>query len=217
MGDMGKPLPASRLAILPATSHTAVIGQTDLLHAFIRQNSFGILISVDGNKPVATHIPLLLNTDQNLIEGHLAKPNPHCALLDGRPATCIFAGPHAYVSSLWYESQPNVPTWNYTAVHVHGRAQAIADPVRIREILSRTVETYDPKLHSTPQTEREEAYYRKQEKGIIAFEIAIESIQGKFKLNQNKTEQDRRNVVAELSKSPLASDQDVSKLMSEQL
>jgi pimeloyl-ACP methyl ester carboxylesterase len=33
MGDMGTPLPASRLAVLPATSHTAVITQTDLLHA----------------------------------------------------------------------------------------------------------------------------------------------------------------------------------------
>ncbi len=35
MGDMGQPLPASRLAILPATSHTAVIGQVDLLMGFI--------------------------------------------------------------------------------------------------------------------------------------------------------------------------------------
>ena len=35
MGDMGKPLPASRLAVLPATSHTAVITQADLLLAFI--------------------------------------------------------------------------------------------------------------------------------------------------------------------------------------
>ena len=35
MGDMGKPLPASRLAILPATSHTAVITQTELLLGFI--------------------------------------------------------------------------------------------------------------------------------------------------------------------------------------
>ena len=35
MGDMGKPLPASRLAVLPATAHTAVITQTDLLLAFI--------------------------------------------------------------------------------------------------------------------------------------------------------------------------------------
>ena len=35
MGDMGKPLPASRLAIIPATSHTAIITQTDLLLAFI--------------------------------------------------------------------------------------------------------------------------------------------------------------------------------------
>ena len=35
MGDMGKPLAASRLAVMPATSHTAVITQTELLHAFI--------------------------------------------------------------------------------------------------------------------------------------------------------------------------------------
>jgi pimeloyl-ACP methyl ester carboxylesterase len=35
MGDMGKPLPASRLAVMPATSHTAIINQPDLLHAFI--------------------------------------------------------------------------------------------------------------------------------------------------------------------------------------
>jgi pimeloyl-ACP methyl ester carboxylesterase len=42
MGDMGKPLPASRLAILPATSHTAVIGQSDLLYAFIEPFLKGI-------------------------------------------------------------------------------------------------------------------------------------------------------------------------------
>jgi pimeloyl-ACP methyl ester carboxylesterase len=35
MGDMGQPLPASRLAVLPATSHTAVITQVDLLLALI--------------------------------------------------------------------------------------------------------------------------------------------------------------------------------------
>lgn len=35
MGDMGEPLPESRFAILPATSHTAVIDQVDVLHAFI--------------------------------------------------------------------------------------------------------------------------------------------------------------------------------------
>lgn len=35
MGDMGSPLSSSRLAILPATSHTAVIDQVELLHGFI--------------------------------------------------------------------------------------------------------------------------------------------------------------------------------------
>jgi pimeloyl-ACP methyl ester carboxylesterase len=35
MGDMGEPLPESRLAVLPATAHTAVITQVDLLHGFV--------------------------------------------------------------------------------------------------------------------------------------------------------------------------------------
>jgi pimeloyl-ACP methyl ester carboxylesterase len=42
MGDMGNPLSPSRLAVLPATSHTAVINQTDVLHAFIEQFLTGI-------------------------------------------------------------------------------------------------------------------------------------------------------------------------------
>jgi pimeloyl-ACP methyl ester carboxylesterase len=42
MGDMGQPLPASRLAIMPATSHTAVITQPDLLHGFIEPFLKGI-------------------------------------------------------------------------------------------------------------------------------------------------------------------------------
>ena len=35
MGDMGEPLPQSRLAVMPATSHTAVITQVDLLMRFV--------------------------------------------------------------------------------------------------------------------------------------------------------------------------------------
>jgi pimeloyl-ACP methyl ester carboxylesterase len=42
MGDMGVPLPASRLAVLPATSHTAIITQANLLHAFIEPFLQGI-------------------------------------------------------------------------------------------------------------------------------------------------------------------------------
>lgn len=43
MGDMGIPLPASRLAIMPATSHTAVITQADLLHGFIEPFLQGVI------------------------------------------------------------------------------------------------------------------------------------------------------------------------------
>jgi pimeloyl-ACP methyl ester carboxylesterase len=41
MGDMGKPLPASRLAIVPATSHTAIITQVNLVVPVIDQFLMG--------------------------------------------------------------------------------------------------------------------------------------------------------------------------------
>lgn len=43
MGDMGVPLPASRLAVLPATAHTAIITQAQLLHVFIEQFLEGVI------------------------------------------------------------------------------------------------------------------------------------------------------------------------------
>ena len=44
----------------------------------------------------------------------------------------IFEGPHGYVSPSWYETRPNVPTWNYVAIHVHGTLRAVEDADELR-------------------------------------------------------------------------------------
>src|SRR3546814_9689193 len=55
----------------------------------------------------------------------------------------VFSGPHGYVSPRWYETAPAVPTWNYEAVHVAGRAKAIHDPAALRSIVDRLSRVYE--------------------------------------------------------------------------
>jgi transcriptional regulator len=191
------------------------VDDPDLLERFILENSFGLLICCDGGQPFATHIPLLYDRSRSLIEGHVAKANSQWKLFDGRSALCVFSGPHAYVSSMWYESTPNVPTWNYVAVHVHGRVTAIEDRDRTVAILHKTVATYDPALHERGLSEPEQGYFDKLVPGIVAFEMPIDRIQGKLKMNQNKTEQDRRNVVSKLEESGAPDALAVAELMQE--
>src|SRR4026207_836328 len=92
---------------------------------FIRHHGFGILVSQSDSRMVATHIPLELSEDETKLRGHIAKANPQWKHFQNKSEIMvIFPGPHAYVSSSWYDHE-NVPTWNYIAVHVYGKIQII--------------------------------------------------------------------------------------------
>ncbi len=97
------------------------------LHDFVTANSFATLVSANsprsnnGGEPQASHLPLLCDRTfgpLGQLVGHMATANPHWRQLDGEKVLAIFAGPHAYISPTWYETDNAVPTWNYVAVHV---------------------------------------------------------------------------------------------------
>jgi transcriptional regulator len=93
--------------------------------SFVKENSFAIVVSPAD--ATATHTPLLLERqgDQLILTGHIAAQNPQAATLtDGATALCIFHGPHAYVSARWYK-QPEIPDWNYRAVHATGMVKVL--------------------------------------------------------------------------------------------
>src|SRR5258705_824077 len=96
--------------------------------SFIKENSFAILVSNGSNKLHATHIPLELSTNENgkdILTGHISKANRQWKnFADNDRVLVIFNGPHAYVSSSWYDHE-NVPTWNYIAVHIYGTIKII--------------------------------------------------------------------------------------------
>jgi transcriptional regulator len=173
------------------------------LHASMRAHPFATLVSAAGGAPFASHLPLLLDEASGglgTLLGHVARPNPHAAAFDDRtPALAIFHGPHAYVSPRWYAGGPNVPTWNYVAVHALGRPRRIQDAGRVRELLARSAALFEAGAKEPWTLEAiPEGYAAGLQRGIVAFEIAIESLQGKRKLSQNKSPADRAGVVAAL-------------------
>src|SRR6478752_518780 len=98
---------------------------TEELHEFIQANGFAILVSNVEGRPWATHLPLLLSHDKTKLFGHVAKGNKQWKEWNAdAEVLAIFQGPHAYISSSWYDHE-NVSTWNYTAVHIYGKVKII--------------------------------------------------------------------------------------------
>src|ERR1700690_2865826 len=104
------------------------VTDSSTLHEFIETYSFGTLVTIAGEQPIATRIPLILDRTSGrhgTLLGHVARANPQWRPFDGdRQCLVMFDGPHAYVSPTWYATSPAVPTWNYATVHVYGTPRA---------------------------------------------------------------------------------------------
>jgi transcriptional regulator len=171
------------------------------LHAFIRRHTFATLVSTDDDgAPFATHLPLSLSDDGRLLFGHIARANPQRRHFD-RPVLATFHGPHAYVSPTLYEAEVAVPTWNYAAVHVSGRACITDDASGVRALLDRLVQEQETAGWALPPAGQVETYDNMLG-AIVAFEISIDRVEGTFKLNQNRSIEDRRRVAVSLADSP---------------
>jgi transcriptional regulator len=130
----------------------------------------------------------------------VAGANPHGAALDGAaPALAIFHGPHAYVSPRWYAGEPNVPTWNYVAVHALGTPRRIGAPERVLDLLARTAARFEAAAKEPWRLDAVPAAWTERMAGAVAaFEIPIERLEAKRKLSQNKSAADRAGVIAAL-------------------
>jgi len=169
------------------------------LQGFLRAWSFALLVTDVDGVPSATHLPLVLDADgagRGRLIGHVARANPQWRTFDGRrEALAVFAGPHAYVSPTWYATAPAVPTWNYGAVHVYGRPRVLGGADATRDAVARLVKEHDP---NWPLGEQPEEFIAGMLRGIVAFEMPIERLEGKLKLSQNRPAADRPGIVRAL-------------------
>jgi len=191
---------------------------TGVLQDLIDANPFGILIGHQDGAPFATHIPFVLDRTagpNGTLVAHVAKANPHGAMFDGEtPMLAIFEGPHAYISPRWYAPGDAVPTWNYAVVHAYGAAHPVTDIATVRaqqEMLIAAFEGTGPGAWTMDgQPDR---YVAGMLRGVSAFEMPIERIEGKFKLSQNRPAGDRTRVADALAESAIETERDLAALM----
>jgi len=185
------------------------------LHDLMRAYSFATLVTEAEGAPFATHLPILLDADRGrfgILRGHVARPNPQWrAFTEGRPALVIFQGPHAYVSPSWYETSPAVPTWNYAVVHAYGTPRCVEES-DLRDILTATLEEFEQPGASIALPEE---YFDRMMHGVVGFEMEITRLEGKLKLSQNRSVEDRQRVIRALEASPRETEREVATLMRE--
>ncbi len=181
---------------------------TESVENFIRQHAFAVLISQETGTPIATHLPLMLSeteTGDKILQGHISRGNPQWKSIEGQRILCIFTQPHAYISSSWY-GHINVPTWNYIAVHIYGKARLI-EGEELFISLKKMVDHYETsskkpfRIEDLPTDD-----LKKQMRGVAGLEINIEEIQASYKLSQNRNDTDFVNIIQQLEvqEDPLA-------------
>lgn len=177
----------------------------ETLYDVIRANNFGVLMSQADGRPCATHLPFLLDGD--VLVAHMARANPHWrAFADGGEVLCVFQGPHAYVSPSWYAAENAVPTWNYVAVHVYGTPKIVADAAAAYADQKRLVDAHEAGFADPWSIDgRDRNFIDGMIRAIVNFRIPVARIEGKFKLSQNRPEEDRVRVAEELAGSGDAS------------
>lgn len=170
--------------------------------AFMKRFSFASIITAKDGLPTATHLPFLitLKDETIVLTSHFAKANEQWKDIESNKVLVIFSEPHAYISPKHYDKDLNVPTWNYISVHAYGEGKLVTESEKVTEILERTIDNYEI-AYRQQWSKLPDDYRSKLSNGIVAFEIKVTDLQGKKKLSQNRSENEKERIVTALSKS----------------
>jgi len=171
--------------------------------AFAAARGFGLVVSCDGGRPLASPVPFLIEERHGKsprVTFHVARSNPLAQAAEKR-GTWLLAvqGADAYVSAAWYTSPDQVPTWLYETVHLSGPVAVVA-PEHTRDHLDALTARFEGGLDA-PWTAERVAPPRLAQlmHAIVVIEMLVEEIEGKFKLNQHKNDADHVAVASRLS------------------
>ena len=184
-----------------------------LMHGY----PFATILTVDDGHPTVSHLPFLLDAergDHGVLRGHMARANPQWQHFGDEPVLVVFNGPHAYVSPNWYDAGPAVPTWNYAVVHAHGVPKILDDDAALDLVRDMVAAVDGDPDAAWPDDEASDRFRRDMIAHVVAFEIPILRLEGKFKMSQNRPSVDRPRIIAALSSSDDPLEQATAKLIS---
>ena len=183
----------------------------------VRRYPFALLVTTTSAGIFATSTAMMFESQSrsDCLVGHMARANPQAASLAvGQTALAVFSGPHAYISSSWYEARPTVPTWNYVVAHVRGTIHPIDDDAGQLEILRLTASRLEADaanpwtLEQAPPGKVDQLLPR-----IRSFRLRIVSMQGVTKLAQTQPPSDRLRVIRHLLDRGDGNSIDIARLM----
>lgn len=171
-----------------------VVTDLDRIETLIREFPFGLLVTDGPPGLAASHLPFAVRREAGglILMGHLAAPNPQCAMFTGAKALAIFSGPHAYIAPSWYCTQPSVPTWDYAAVHVHGELLPTDEHLAMLDQLALD----DPGRFDA--RDLPDRYREKMFAGIRSFRMPAQRVEAQWKMSQNRSVEDRQGVISGL-------------------
>jgi len=182
---------------------------------FMKDNGFPALVSYDGEKLVATHLPVdvIENKDDSLtILGHMARANPQWKTIGDQEVLLIFQGAHSYISPRWY-NHVNVPTWNYMMVHVYGHIRMLEGD-ELYSLLSGLVHKHEVNsgysLEGLPQD-----FALKEMSGVAGFSMSVTRLDASYKLSQNRDDESYASIIHELDGRGDDASSEIAKAMKE--
>ena len=179
---------------------------SDFAHmlAFAGERAFGTVVVAEPSGMQASHVPFLIqgtNPDDARILFHVARPNPiHHAIEAGHQILLIVSGPDAYISPDWYVTENQVPTWNYTAVHLEGQGRILPDEATkamVDDLSALHEELLAPKKPWTSD-KMDPKRLAAMVRAIVGIEMTVTAASGTRKLSQNKSIEDRAGAIGAL-------------------
>jgi transcriptional regulator len=167
--------------------------------------------------PEISHLPCLVDDDCAAVRLHVARGNPLARLAAaGERLTAVFHGPHCYVTPRWYRDPTRqVPTWNYAVVHASGPAR-VMDAEALRALVGELSARFEAGAEAPwSASETAAGFVDGRLSGIVGIRIEVDRLEGKYKLSQNRSAEDRARVRAGLGERRAPGDLAVLELMHE--
>ena len=165
---------------------------------FLKRNNFPALVTYDGEKPIATHLPVEVVEAEDgalTIFGHISRANPQWKSFGDQEVLIIFQGAHTYISPRWYD-HVNVPTWNYMMAHLYGKVRLV-EGEELYALMSRLVQKHEVQTSYSLEGLPED-FVKKEMKGIVGFAVDVTRVEASYKLSQNRNDADHENIIREL-------------------
>lgn len=183
--------------------------RTDVLLDFMESHPFGTLVTAGADGLFVTHLPFVLDRSSGplgTLQGHIARANAHHRQNRfSDDALVIFLGPEAYITPSWYPAKQEhgrvVPTWNYVAVHAHGRLAFVDDADYLRAHLESLTARHEARMeHPWSVADAPAEYIEGLTKAVVGVQLEIVRLEGKWKMSQNRSDADIEGVIEGLGR-----------------